>query len=98
MASIPTMDRGQVMGKTVNYFYRKAGKDLYDIAYLLAHHTTETKVSDIAEEFGLLADLSPRLTREPDPALFFFARNMADDESDELTLAYLQRWNRTPVS
>lgn len=98
MARIPTMDRGQVLAKTENYFYRKAGKDLYDIAYLLAHHTTETKVRDIAEECGLHRDLSPLLMGEPEPALLLFARNMAEDERDDRTLAALQRWGRPPVS
>lgn len=98
MARIPTMDRGQVLGKTEGYFYRKAGKDLYDIAYLLAHHTSDAKVRDIAEEFGLLADLSPLLDRAPDGALLFFARNMADEERDTGTIDRLAAWGAPPVS
>lgn len=98
MARIPTMDRGQVLGKTEGYFYRKAGKDLYDIAYLLAHHTPETKVRDIAEEFGLFDDLSPLLGRAPEGPLLFFARNMADEERDAKTLDRLAFWGAPPVS
>lgn len=92
MARIPTMDRGQVLAKTVDYFYRKAGKDLYDIAYLLAHHTSETRVREIAEEFGLHDDLAPLLAKAPEAPLLFFARNMADEERDGRTLDRLNTW------
>ena len=34
---IPTADRSQVRQTTVGHYYRKAGKDLYDIAVLAAH-------------------------------------------------------------
>jgi hypothetical protein len=98
MARIPTMDRGQVMGKTVDYFYRKAGKDLYDIAFLLAHHADQTNVRHLAEETGLHNDLAPLLMIPPQAPLLFFARAMANQERDEPTLAILRQWGAPPIS
>lgn len=92
MARIPTSDRGQVLGKTEGYFLRKAGKDVYDIAFLLSRHATVESVRAILRETGLEADLLPLLRNLPEAPLLLFARSMADEERDEATLARLREW------
>lgn len=94
MARIPTADRGQVLGKTVDYFFRKAGKDLYDVAFLMSRHAEPEDVRAIARETGLEADLLPLLQRLPEAPLLLFARGMAEEEGDDATLAWLRDLGR----
>lgn len=97
MARIPTADRGQVLAKTPDYFYRKAGKDLYDVAFLFAHHASEDAVRALAKETGLLDDLAPLLDRRPESPLLFFARHMAEEERDARTGDRLRAWGAAPA-
>ncbi|MHB8586217.1 MAG: hypothetical protein ACYDDF_10350 [Thermoplasmatota archaeon] len=65
MAQIPAHDRGNILGKTYQYYERKASKDLYDMAFLAAHHRVVPEARTMAAETGLAADLLPLLERRP---------------------------------
>lgn len=89
MARIPPTDRPPLRSKTVGHYYRKAGKDLYDIAYLAVHHGALEESLGIAWECGLREDLEP-LTRWVQEPLRAFAMDMAETEGDETTAAWLR--------
>lgn len=85
---IPTADRPQVRQMTVTHYYRKAGKDLYDVAFLAAHHDALDEAMRIAREAGLHADLAPLVDSVSEP-LRSFALDMARQENDTTCAAWL---------
>jgi len=88
MARIPPGDRPQVRAKDVSYYARKAGKDLYDVAFLAAHHNALDAALAIASEEGLDGDLTPILAASAEP-LRIFGQEMATAEGDEPTRAWI---------
>lgn len=85
---IPPAERPHVREMTVGYYYRKAGKDLYDAGFLAAHADAMEGALAIARETGLEEDLSPLLRDAPAP-LRAFALAMARQERDEATAAWI---------
>lgn len=87
MATIPTFDRPGVRSKTEGHFRVKAGKDLYDLAYLGSGPTNLGSVDSIASRFGLSARLMQPLRAVPWPL-----RDLAIDLAYEAPEA--QAWIR----
>jgi hypothetical protein len=86
MARIPPQERPEVRSKTEGYYLRKAGKDLYDIAFLCANVTSLEQAMELAERYDLVETLRAPLERLP-LALRTFAQDLA--EEDEPSLQWL---------
>lgn len=92
MARIPPADRPQIRAKDVTYYARKAGKDLYDVAFL-ATLDALTDALAIARANGLELDLAPLTATVPDP-LRAFALDMAAGEKDHATTRWIEALGR----
>lgn len=84
MATIPPTQRPEIRAKTEAYYFRKAGKDLFDIAWLATRHTSTAEALAIASEFEMAADLQRPLRAIP-PPLRTFALGLA--QQDEAAIA-----------
>lgn len=87
MARLPPTDMATVREYTEAYYLRKAGKDLYDIAFLDAHHHALAPALAIRDQFGMQDWISPNGI-EVEPLLLDFARGLARE--DDETLAWLE--------
>ena len=85
MARIPPEQRPEVRERTEGYYLRKAGKDLYDIAFLCSHGCRMSDALALAEPFGLAAALTASWERRPRP-LVRFAFDLAEDEATRRVL------------
>lgn len=89
MASLAPTDRAGVREKDVSYYYRKAGKDLYDLAFLCAGPTSLDEVLALAAAQGLGAELRQAVEAPPFP-LVAFARDAASSQPE--AQAWLDRF------
>lgn len=89
MAAIPPGDRAPIRAKTSAHFFRKAGKDLYDLAFLAAHQNALDGALAIAKRTGLHDDVAP-LTQRVQAPLLEFALDMTRREADTVTEAWLR--------
>lgn len=91
MARIPPSDRGEIREKTESYYFAKAAKDLFDAAFLSAHHAHLEDVLDVCRTHGLASDLEPPL-RAPDPDVRREALGLA--RIDNATREWLEKETR----
>lgn len=90
---IPTADRPQVRQMTVSHYYRKAGKDLYDAAFLATRHAALDEALAIARGTGLHDDIKPLVESVHEP-LRQFALDMTRAEADDATAAWISKLAR----
>ena len=76
MATLSPADRMGVQEWTESYYYRKAGKDLYDIACLSVLAAPLERALDLAGRWGIAEPLHGALRHSPFP-LVELARDFA---------------------
>ncbi|MBI4392654.1 MAG: hypothetical protein HY556_02500 [Euryarchaeota archaeon] len=96
MSGLHPSERGIVRAKAESYYYRKAGKDLYDIAFLCSAACKLSDSLEISAEFGLREALRAPLENVA-PQLMNFALDLAGgDRATETLLRDLE--NELPKS
>lgn len=76
LAALDQEDARLVRGKTTAYWERKAGKDIFDLAYLVSHHTPPARVRALLEGSAFGEEVRLGLRSIPEP-LARFAVDMA---------------------
>lgn len=79
MARLPPTDRAGVREYTEGYYLRKAGKDLYDIAFLAAHHHAFDAAMDLVAEHDMqdwIWPVGPKAAAQ----VLNFARDLCRDD------------------
>lgn len=91
MALIPASEKPQVRSKQEAYYRRKAGKDLFDVAYLATHEDAWDEAWSLLQEHGLDAPLRRRFAAVP-PGLESFAVALAGE--DRLVRGWIETRSR----